>query len=138
MPRRVILYIEDEESDIFLMRLAFKKGKIDVPLKTVRDGESALKYLSGHGVYADRKEHPFPGLVLLDLNIPRLHGIKVLKWIREQPTMAKLPVVVYTSSEHPKDISAAQQWGANDYQVKPSSIDHIAEKVRLLVKRWLP
>ncbi len=137
MPKRAILYIEDEESDIFLVRMAFKKGKIDVPLKTVRDGEAALHYLRGTGEYANRQEYPLPGLILLDLNIPRLHGLKVLKWIREQPALAKLPVVVFTSSEQPKDIAAAQELGANDYQVKPSSIELIAETIKLLIQRWL-
>src|SRR5512143_4339694 len=106
MPKPTILYIEDEESDIFLMRMALKKGQIDVNLKTVRDGESALDYLRGCGAYANRQEYPLPGLVLLDLNIPRVHGLKVLKWIREQPALAALPVVVYTSSEQPQDVKA--------------------------------
>ena len=137
MPQKVILYVEDEETDIFLVRIAFKKGKIDIPLHTVKDGEAALHYLRGTGAYADRAEFPFPGLVLLDLNIPRLHGLKVLKWIREQPSLAKLPVVIYTSSEQPKDVAAAQQLGANDYQVKVPSIDLIIKKMQRVIERWL-
>ncbi len=137
MPPKTILYVEDEESDIFLMQMACRKEKIDVQLKTVMDGESAINYLRGTGNYANRHEYPMPGLVLLDLNIPRLHGLKVLKWIRDEPAVAKLPVVVYTSSEHPKDVSAAQELGANDYQVKPSTIELIAERMKGLVERWL-
>ncbi len=138
MPRNAILYVEDEESDIFLMRTALKRAKIDVVLSTVRDGEAALHYLLGTGDYSNREQHPMPGLVLLDLNIPRLHGLKVLEWIRKQPATATLPVVIYTSSEQPTDVAAAQQLGANDYQVKPSTIELIAEKLQQLIQRWLP
>lgn len=136
-PPKTILYVEDEESDIVLLGLALKRDKIDVELHTVRDGESAVNYLSGTGAYANREQHPFPGLVLLDLNIPRIHGLKVLKWIRAQPTLATLPVVIYTSSEQPKDVAAAQELGANDYQVKPCTIELIAEKVKKLIHQWL-
>ncbi len=134
---KIILYVEDEESDIFLMRIALKKSELDVALHSVMDGEAALHYLRGTNGFENRKQYPFPDLVLLDLNIPRVHGLKVLKWIREQPALAKLPVVIYTSSEQPKDVAAAQELGANDYQVKPSSIDLISEKLKALVERWL-
>jgi CheY-like chemotaxis protein len=137
IPKKTILYVEDEESDIFLMGIALKRGRVDVALHTVRDGESALRYLSGAGDFSDRERHPFPDLVLLDLNIPRVHGLKVLKWIREQPGMTALPVVIYTSSEQPKDVAAAQELQANDYQVKPSTVEHIAEKVRAVIRRFL-
>ncbi len=103
---------------------------------TSNHDNGAINYLSGINGFENRQQYPFPDLVLLDLNIPRVHGLKVLKWIREQPTMARLPVVVYTSSEQPKDVAAAQELGANDYQVKPSSIELIAEKVKGLLERW--
>jgi CheY-like chemotaxis protein len=137
MPRKPVLYVEDEDSDVFLMRLAFEKAHIEVPLHAVKDGEVALDYLRGTGDFANREEHPFPGLVLLDLNIPRIHGFKVLEWIRGQPEFAALPVVVYTSSDQPRDVHTARQLGANGYAVKPASIEGIAEKVKELIHRWL-
>jgi CheY-like chemotaxis protein len=137
MPQKVILYVEDEESDVCLMEMALRMQRVDVTLKCVMDGESAMNYLSGTGRYANRQDYPCPGLVLLDLNIPRVHGLKVLKWIREQANLATLPVVIYTSSEQPRDVNAAQQAGANDYQVKPSTIEAIADTVRRLLDCWV-
>lgn len=137
MAQKIILYVEDEETDVFLMRIAFKKARIEVPLKTVSDGEGAIAYLRGAGAFADREAHPVPGLVLLDLNIPRLEGLKVLEWIRQQPELASLPVVIYTSSEQPQDLADAQRLGADDYLVKPASIEKIADIATNLIQRWL-
>ena len=137
MPEKAILYVEDEETDIMLVECALKKAQISNPLKTVKNGDEAVAYLMGKGQYADRAQHPLPGLVLLDLNLPRLSGMKVLQWIREQPQFASLPVVIYTSSEDPKQQEKAKQLGANDYIVKPPFVDEIAAILQKLKQRWL-
>lgn len=137
MPGKAILCVEDEETDIMLLRFALKKAQIAHPLATVKNGEEAVAYLMGKGQYADRAQYPLPGLVLLDLNLPRLPGMKVLQWIREQPHFSKLPVVIYTSSEQPSDAAKAKQLGANDYIVKPSFVDKVAPILRKLQQRWL-
>ncbi len=137
MPEKTILYVEDEETDIMLLECALKKARVSNPLATVKNGDEAVAYLMGKGQYADRAQHPLPGLVLLDLNLPRLSGMKVLQWIREQPHFASLPVVIYTSAEDPKQQEEAKQLGANDYIVKPSFVDVIAVTLQKLKQRWL-
>lgn len=137
MSEKPLLYVEDEPTDVLLLQFALKKAQITNPLQIAGDGEQAIAYLSGSGQYGNRENHPLPGLVLLDLNIPRFSGLEVLKWIREQPRFASLPVVVYTSSEDPMDQEQARQLGANDYIVKPPFVDKIAATLRKLVQQWL-
>ncbi len=137
MPGEALLYVEDEETDVLLLQFALEKAQISNPLKTVTDGDEAVGYLSGRGKYADREHHPLPGLVLLDLNLPRLPGMKVLQWIREQPHFSNLPVVIYTSSEAAREQEKAKQLGANDYIVKANSIEKIALTLQKLKQRWL-
>ena len=137
MPEKALLYIEDEETDVMLMQLALQKARICNPLKTVADGEEAIAYLSGTGRYSDRERYPIPGLVFLDLNLPRLSGMKVLEWIRAQPEYVNLPVVIYSSSGQPGEREQARHLGANDYLVKPSLVDTIAEIVKCAKERWM-
>lgn len=129
---KTILYVEDEENDVLLLQLGMQKAGVSYPLQTVQDGQQAVAYLSGTGPYADRAQHPLPGLVLLDLNLPCLSGMKVLEWIREQPQFASLPVVMYTSSDHPNDVENARRLGVAEYVLKPSRVQHIAD----LTRKW--
>ncbi len=137
MAQNVVLYAEDEEDDALLLKLAFEKVGLTQALLVVDDGEAAIEYLSGTGQFADRSQFPLPSLVLLDLNIPRVSGLQVLQWIRERPQFSSLPVVIYTSSEQPRDITEARQLGANDYIVKPSLMKNICDRVREVKARWL-
>lgn len=115
----VVLYVEDEESDRLLMQLAFAKAGLGSALWMVGDGKRAVEYLSGVGVFADRTGYPLPALVLLDLNLPGMHGFEVLKWIRAQPGYATLPVVVFTSSAQEEDRQRAESLGASAFIQKP-------------------
>lgn len=137
MSQKTVLYVEDEENDVLLLQLGFQKAGLAHALNTVDDGQKAVEYLSGLGVYADRQQYPLPSLVLLDLNLPCLSGMKVLEWIREQPQYAALPVVMYTSSDHPNDMANARQLGATEYVLKPSRISKIAEIAQRLTQQWL-
>ena len=92
-----ILQVEDNEDDILLLRLAFKHAGITNPVQVVTTGQQALDYLAAKNTYADRTTHPKPGLVLLDLKLPDKPGLEVLEWIREQPALKELPVVVLSS-----------------------------------------
>jgi len=132
-----LLYVEDEENDIILLQLALEEARIGNPLKTVTHGQEAVAYLVGDGRYSDRAEYPLPSLVLLDLNLPLLSGMDVLKWIRDQPQFAALPVVIYTSSNHPTDLDMANQLGATDFVLKPCFVPEIATTVRTLIERWV-
>ena len=132
-----ILYVEDEETDVFLIRLAFKRAGLLNPVNTAMDGAEAMDYLAGNGPFADRKQYPLPALVLLDLNLPKKSGFEVLEWARQQPELASLPIVIYTSSDRQTDWDQARQLGANDYLVKRSDVNKLAELGRELAQRWL-
>ena len=90
----VVLLADDDPNDVFLLQRAFQKTNIANPLHVVRDGEEAMAYLSGQDQYADRQRHPLPVLLLLDLKMPRKSGFEVLRWVRQQSGLKRLPVVV--------------------------------------------
>lgn len=139
MPRsdQVVLYAEDDESDAFLFKHAFAKAGIAHRLIIVRDGSTAIEYLEGTGPYADRTQHPLPSLVLLDLNMPGLSGLDVLKWIRATPTLSVLAAVMLTSSNQEPDMRRAYEHGATAYLVKPCELDEIINLARTINDKWL-
>ena len=132
-----VLLVEDDPNDVFLVQRAFQKHKLANPLYVARDGEEAVSYLSGQGPYADRDRHPLPVVLLLDLKMPRKSGFEVLQWVRAQPRLKRLPVVVLTSSNQSPDIDRAYDLGANSYLVKPGSFDNLQEIVKSLDMYWL-
>ena len=132
-----ILLVEDDEADIFLLRRAFRNARIANPLIEVRDGQAAIQYLSGEGDYADRARYPIPFLILLDLRLPKLSGFEVIAWMRDQPQLANLIVVVLTASDHVPDVTKARDLGANSYLVKPGNFQELVEMVRRIKGRWL-
>jgi CheY-like chemotaxis protein len=137
MSEITILYVEDEETDVMLLQHVFTRVGITNLLKTVKDGKEAKDYLAGNAPFADRQAHPLPGLLLLDLNLPYWSGIEVLGWIREQPRLRWLPVVIFTSSRRPDDIVKAYEAGANGYLVKPNSLADLTTMVQSLRDFWL-
>lgn len=137
MKQAAILYAEDEPNDILFLELALQSTGSPHDLHSVADGEQALEYLSGKGHYADRTRHPLPGLVLLDINMPKISGLEVLEWIRQEPRFESLPVVMLTSSSRPEDKEKAQTLGADDYLLKPPDPRKLVEMVKSLQDRWL-
>ncbi|PYK62630.1 MAG: two-component system response regulator [Verrucomicrobia bacterium] len=133
----VVLLADDDPNDVFLLQRAFQKTNIANPLRVVRDGEEAMAYLSGQDQYADRQLHPLPVLLLLDLKMPRKSGFEVLRWLRQQSGLKRLPVVVLTSSNQNPDINKAFDLGANSYIVKPGGFDSLVEMVKNLNLYWL-
>ncbi len=136
-PHESILLVEDEPDAITLLRHAFAKSGIVNPLQTVHSGDEAIAYLSGDGRFADRTSFPIPRLVLLDLKLPRCSGHEVLAWIRAQPALRSLPVIVFTSSKERSDVGRAYAAGANSYVVKPSSLTGLIEVATALRNYWL-
>src|SRR6266705_4685820 len=132
-----ILLVEDDDSDILLLRRAFRNAHIANPLIEVRDGQAAIQYLSGQGDYTDRTRYPIPFLILLDLRLPNLSGFEVIAWLREQPQLAHLIVVVLTASDHVPDVTKARDLGANSYLVKPGTFQELVEMVKRIKVRWL-
>ena len=132
-----VLYVEDEEDDVFLVRHAFKEAGVCHPLISVPDGEEALEYLGGVGKYADRAGYPVPSLLLLDINMPKLSGLEVLKWLRAQREYRGLPALVLSSSSQDADIRQAYAWGANGYLVKPSALQQLLRIAKAIRDYWL-
>jgi CheY-like chemotaxis protein len=132
-----VLLVEDNPDDVLLTRRAFAKVHSSAPLEVVVDGEEAIDYLRGAGTYADRERFPLPLLMLLDLKLPRRSGFEVLEWLRGQPGLRRLPVVVLTSSGQSPDVNRAFDLGANSYLVKPVRLDDLVNLIKTLDLYWL-
>jgi CheY-like chemotaxis protein len=128
MSGRTILYVEDEEYDVLFMRRAFARVLPQHQLEIAPDGHKAIEHLS--------KGSATPDLVLLDLNLPLMSGFEVLTWMRQQPVLSKLPVVIFSSSARPEDRSRASELGANEYVQKPSSALDFGNVLKGLDERW--
>lgn len=133
-----VLAAEDEESDVFILRLAFERAGVPNPLLVVRDGQEAVDYLQGHAPYTERLIHPLPLLLLLDLKMPRLNGFDVLAWLATRPELSYLPVVVLSSSTLDFDMLKARQLGARDYFFKPTQLSQFVRVIQEIRTRWLP
>ena len=129
-----VLYAEDDENDVFLMERAFRKLGISNPLRSVSDGKLAVAYLAGTKPYEGRE---IPGLLLLDLSMPGKHGLEVLKWLKGEPALSTLPVVVLSSSNQESDIHRAYLLGANGFIIKPGDPNELVDIVRLIREYWL-
>lgn len=132
-----ILLVEDNPKDVLLMRRAVKKAEILNPLQCVNDGDEAVLYLSGQAPYNDRTRYPLPVLILLDLKLPRRSGAEVLMWLRQQPGLKRLPVVVLTASREYIDVNHIYDLGVNAYMVKPVAFDNLVEIVKTLSLHWI-
>lgn len=132
-----ILLVEDDPNDIFLIQRAFRSANLANPIQVLEDGEEAVAYLAGRGRYTDRHQYPLPMLMLLDLKLPRKSGLEVIDWVREQPGLRRLPVVVLTSSRDHADVNRAYDLGANSYLVKPVAFEALLDIVKTLNLYWL-
>jgi CheY-like chemotaxis protein len=138
MPDRALfLLVEDDEDQVSLVRRAFLKANIVNPMQIVRSGEEAMVYLEGAGPYANRDEFPLPRLILLDLKMPGISGFDVLRWIRKQPALATLRVVVLTASNEIRDVNLAYELGANSFLVKPVDFDDFVRLSRAIQGYWI-
>lgn len=132
-----ILLVEDNLSDIDLTRRAFEKANIFNPLVVVEDGEEALDYLFCEGKYTDRNKSQMPALVLLDLKMPGIGGLEVLKRIRANPHTKRLLIVILTSSKEEQDVAMGYDLGINSYIRKPVDFHKFAEVIKQLGMYWL-
>jgi CheY-like chemotaxis protein len=132
-----VLLVEDNADDAELIAYAFRKAGIANPLVTIEDGAAAIDFVTGAGRYADRVIHPLPGLVLLDLKLPRRSGFEVLQAIRDGDATRHTPVVVLTSSNQSADVKRAYELHANSYLVKPVNGQALLDMVRALDAYWI-
>jgi two-component system, response regulator len=137
MGEKVILLVEDNPSDIGLTKRGFEKHRITNTLVVAEDGQEALDYLFGAGAHAGRDVTIMPAVVLLDLNLPKLDGLEVLRRIRRHPQTRRLPVVILTTSKEDQDIAESYDLGANSYIRKPVDFHQFAEALRQLGLYWL-
>lgn len=134
---QVVLSVDDNDVDGALLERAFKRTSVPARLFRVSEGPQALAYLSGDGIYRDRDNYPLPDLVLLDLAMPKMSGMDVLKWIRDQPQVKKTKVLIFTSSEKPEDYQVANEIGADGYLLKPTKFDDLKKLVKEIQDEWL-
>jgi two-component system response regulator len=131
-----ILVVEDEEDSVLLLESAFRKAQFSNPVHRVSHGALAMEYLS-QAVASKNRPVPLPAFVLLDLKLPLVSGIDVLKWIRAHPVLHSLIVIVFTSSAEPRDVAEAYRAGANSYLVKPTNLSTLTELAIGLRSYWL-
>jgi CheY-like chemotaxis protein len=131
-----ILMAEDDEEDRMLTKKAFDKNRLRNDLRFVEDGEELLDYLYRRGKYQEPASAPRPGIILLDLNMPRKDGREALALIKTDPTLRRIPVVVMTTSEAAQDIARAYDLGANSYITKPVTFESLVRVVKALDEYW--
>jgi CheY-like chemotaxis protein len=132
----VLLLVEDNPDDVLFLRRALRKGGHSLRLEVVQNGEEAIAYLSGQGTYVDRRRHPLPTHVLLDLKLPKISGFEVLAWMRSRPEFASIPVSILSSSPQTADIDRARALGADCYLTKPISFEQLVPLVNRIVE-WM-
>ena len=137
MEEKIILLVEDNPDDVELTLRAFNKNHISNKMIIANNGVEALDYLFGKGMYAGREIKDLPVLIMLDLNLPKINGLEVLKAIRQNEITKILPVVILTSSNQEKDVIACYKLGANSYIHKPVDFNEFSEVVKLLGLYWL-
>ena len=132
-----VLVVEDNPTDVLLIRRALTKANIDNPLQFVKDGDEAVQYLAGEGAFTDRAQYPLPAVMLLDLKLPRRSGLEVLQWVRAHSSLRRLPIVVLTSSNQSRDVNQAYDLGANSYLVKPVEFDDLQDMLGKIDGYWV-
>ncbi len=136
LKNQYILLVEDDPNDVLLIQRAFQKAGLREQLQVVRDGREAIGYLSGEAEYSDREQYPLPFLLLLDLKMPGTDGFEVLRWVRAEPRLKRLLVVVLTSSNLQADVDRAYELGANSYLVKPVEFEQMVNMIQRFEAYW--
>ena len=131
-----ILLVEDNVDDIMITQKALLEAKLANPLDVVRDGEEAIAFLSHQGRYQDPMISQRPGLILLDINIPKISGLQVLTHIKQQPDLKQIPVVMLTSSVRDQDIVSGYEFGCNSYLQKPVEFERFTQLIKQIGFYW--
>src|SRR5438552_956752 len=137
MRRKTILLVEDNSEDEFLVKRAFNRTRLPVEIVVAKDGREALDFLLGTGSFAERRFEILPDLVLLDLDLPKINGLSVLRSIRSEPRTRLVPVVIFTASADEQNRLTAYELGANSYVVKPAETPELQTVVQDLCRYWL-
>ena len=132
----VILLADDDPDDRMLTKRALEKNRLANRVHTVGDGEELIDYLRRRGPYAETGQAPRPGLILLDLNMPRMDGREALQEIKSDPELRHIPVVVLTTSDAEQDVLESYDLGVNAFITKPVTFEELAEAVRVMGSFW--
>lgn len=132
-----MLVIEDARDHALLVRVAARRAMPGLDVRVAGDGREGIAYLAGTPPFQDRRSHPLPDLIILDLLMPEVDGFAVLEWIREQNGAVRCPIVVLTSSVQSDHESNSLELGAASFHQKPSDIDSLGDTVREIVERWI-
>ncbi|MCY7276477.1 MAG: response regulator [Phormidesmis sp. CAN_BIN44] len=135
-PPPLLLVIEDSNEDFEALQRYIRRSPLTIPIYRCVDGDDALAFLYRTGRYTDPQSAPRPGLVLLDLNLPGTDGREVLRKIKQDETLKLIPVVVFTTSNNPKDIEACYRQGVNSYIVKPMGFNRLKHSIQILIDYW--
>ena len=134
--RPIILVAEDDENDAFMLKRAFAKTGVPMPVYICQDGEATMNYLKGKGEFANREAFPFPRVLVTDLKMPLCSGFEVLAWLQSHPECNLIPKIVFSASNQEADVIRAYQLGANCYFTKPTSPEDLLKIVRLINDFW--
>ena len=132
-----ILLVEDNPDHAELTMTALKRGRLANEIFWVKDGEAALHYLFHEGIYGNGARAPKPGLILLDIRLPKVDGLEVLRRVKADPETGAIPVVMLTTSDRPEEVGEAYRSGANSYITKPVRFAEFMEKVETVELYWL-
>jgi Response regulator containing a CheY-like receiver domain and a GGDEF domain len=132
-----ILLVEDNPNDVELTLVALKENNLSNKIEVVRDGAEALDFVFGTGAYNGRRVEDHPKIILLDLKLPKIDGIEVLRRIKTDPRTQAIPVVVLTTSREDRDVTETYNLGVNSYIVKPVDFEQFTQAVRTLGLYWL-
>jgi len=136
MPQNPIMLADDSEDDEVLFRRSVRLSGLANPVIVVRDGDEVVAYLSGEGPYADRERHPLPKVLMLDLKMPRKNGFEVLQWIKQQPHLKELLVIVLTNSDLDEDKERSRELGAQSVLAKPCSVEDLKQLAAEFPGSW--
>ena len=132
-----LLQVDDESNDLLLFRSAVEMARLDWRVFSAAHGAEAISYLRGDPPFSDRERYPIPAMILLDLKMPFKNGFEVLQWIRQQPSLRPIPVLIFTSSNHQEDVRTAYECGANSYLVKPVSFEQLIDLLKAIDGYWV-
>jgi CheY-like chemotaxis protein len=134
---RLILLVDDNEDDRILLRRAFRKAGVINPVQEINSGWEAIQYMEGSGQYSDRSAYPYPGILLLDLNMPHVSGFQVLQWIRDKMVSAPFLVIVLSRLDEIRNINRAYALGANSFLTKPGEEGELQALIKSFHDYWI-
>jgi len=134
---RTIVIVDDAEDDLVLLQRLLKTARVTNPITVLRTGEEALDYLKGEGPFADREKHPIPIVLILDLKMPVADGFQVLEWIKGEPHLKQMLVIVLSGITELEDVKRAYRMGARTFWTKPCRLADLAEIMKAYKEYWL-